>query len=108
MPQQGNGSPEPMGAPNVERPPWPPAKTPPKATPVPAIDPAIDFMARIDNAAHLLSDVGAELGAVGQDDMAALRQFAETMQSNTRRYIGQLIERKRRELNDLERILGKL
>jgi hypothetical protein len=30
------------------------------------------------------------------------------MQENTRRYVGQLIQRKRRELADLERILGKL
>jgi hypothetical protein len=77
----------------------PPAKT---------TEPVHDFMARIDNAATLLADVGSELHQVGQDDGSALKHFAETMQSSTRRYIGQLIERKRRELADLERILGKL
>ena len=139
MPQQGNGAPEPMGAPNVEpfgrHPPPPPAPTrgeyerkvafeaeaqrrardqqagikgqPALAHQVP-VDPAIDFMARIDNAAALLADVGSEIGAVGHDDKAALQQFAKAMAENTRRYVGQLVERKRRELADLERILGKL
>jgi len=65
-------------------------------------------MARIDNAAGMLAEVGAELGHVGQDDAQALRFFAESMRDNARRYIGSLVERKRRELADLERILGKL
>jgi hypothetical protein len=71
------------------------------------VDPAIDFMARIENAAALLTDVGSELGNVGQEDATALRSFANTLQQNVQRYVSQLVERKRRELADLERILGK-
>ena len=82
-----------------------PAPTPAK---VAASEPVRDFMGRVDNAAAMLADVGAELGHVGEDDAQGLRQFADTMRDNTRRYIGALVERKRRELADLERILGKL
>jgi hypothetical protein len=67
-----------------------------------------DFLNQVNGAAHLLSTIGIELGNVGHDDKAALQQFAAAMQENTRRYVGQLIQRKRRELADLERILGKL
>lgn len=73
-----------------------------------AVDPAIDFMSRINDAAALLADIGGELGNVGKDDMHALQSYAQALQDNVRRYIGSLIERKRRELADLERVLGRL
>lgn len=67
-----------------------------------------DFLHQVNAAAHLLASIGIELGSVGHDDKNALQQFATAMQENTRRYVGQLIQRKRAELADLERILGKL
>jgi hypothetical protein len=121
MPQAGNGSPrdDAPTAPPLPRRPIPEtaaermrqvqaaAERGPDIVQKREVDPAIAFMARIENAAELLTDIGAELGTVGQDDAAALRNFANTLQQNVQRFVSQMIERKRRELADLERVLGK-
>jgi hypothetical protein len=118
MPQAGNGSPrdDTPTAPPLPRRPIPETaaermrqvQAAAERGPAPApSEPAIAFMSRIENAAELLTDIGAELGTVGQDDAAALRNFANTLQQNVQRFVSQMIERKRRELADLEQVLGK-
>ena len=119
MSPAGNGSPE--AEPGDVRPPFPRRPTP--TLPIPEdvqrkrqaeaqrhqdAERQDAFMVQVNTAAHLLSSIGIELGQVGQDDKLALQQFATQMQEHTKRYVTQLVDRKRRELADLERILGKL
>ena len=70
-------------------------------------EPVHDFMGRIERAAEMLANVGNELGHAGEDDAQALRSFANNLQQTVQKYISQLVARKRAELSDLERLLGK-
>lgn len=69
--------------------------------------PELALLAQVEDAASFLTHIGTQLGNVGKDDETACAAFAEQLRANMRAYINQMLTRKRKELSDLERILGR-
>jgi hypothetical protein len=70
--------------------------------------PGDDFLARMQSALSLARQAGQILSTKGNDDAQEAAGFADHVHKLAQQFVGDLIARKRRELADLERVMGKL
>lgn len=70
--------------------------------------PADNFMQQMQSALDMLARTGVWLGKLGQHDAKELHAFAEHWRQESQQFVGDLIARKRQELAELERIIGRL
>lgn len=69
--------------------------------------PADNFIA-MQQALDMLARTGVWLGKLGQHDAKELHAFAEHWRQESQQFVADLIARKRQELAELERVMGRL
>jgi len=67
-----------------------------------------DIVSRDESTNQLLAEIGRELGHVGEQDEREIIAFSAHRRSELKQFLTKFLARKRRELPDLERILGKI
>lgn len=71
-----------------------------------AVAPVDHVVARVGAIAAVLRDLSASVENVGKQESSRIDQFADELETEFRSFVDDLIARRRRQLAELERIIG--